>query len=116
MVNTKALQDGLLGSRTRLVLPMMIVAAVAVILFSLVAIATMMGVIANPRATQGEQAVPCAECGVVESVQTIESERSLVVRVRMDDGSYRTIYETLRPGFSAGQRVRVENGTLVARG
>ena len=41
---------------------------------------------------------------------------SYQVRVRMDDGSTRTFPYTGQPDWSAGDRVRVVNGTLAARG
>lgn len=40
---------------------------------------------------------------------------SYQVRVRMDDGSTRTFPYAGQPGWSAGDRVRVVNGTLAAR-
>lgn len=39
-----------------------------------------------------------------------------VVRVKMEDGSFRTIYESQRPTFSIGERVRLVNGTVVTVG
>jgi outer membrane lipoprotein SlyB len=41
---------------------------------------------------------------------------SYQVRVRMDDGSIRTFPYAAQPGWSAGERVRVVNGSLTARG
>lgn len=38
------------------------------------------------------------------------------VRVRMNDGSYRTFRERAQPAFAAGQKVRVTAGGLVADG
>jgi outer membrane lipoprotein SlyB len=191
--------------------PMMIIAAISVILFSIVGIATMTGHIPSalsekkdastelsaavesgasagkaaeigkaaqspaaiaPRTTtnsQQQRAAVCANCGVVESVQTQEAKgkgtglgavggavvggvlghqvgsgrgndlatvagaigggfagneiernvkktHSYVIRVRMEDGSYRTITQPTDPSVATGDRVRVENGKIVARG
>jgi hypothetical protein len=41
---------------------------------------------------------------------------SFVVMVKMSDGTLRTIYETQRPRFSVGERVRLVNGALVSLG
>ncbi len=41
---------------------------------------------------------------------------SFVVRVRMEDGTIRTIYEIQRPRFSVGERVRLINGSIVSQG
>jgi outer membrane lipoprotein SlyB len=41
---------------------------------------------------------------------------SYQVRVRMDDGSMRTFPYAEQPGWNTGDRVRVVNGTLAARG
>ncbi|MGH2349337.1 MAG: hypothetical protein ACRDFT_07735 [bacterium] len=40
---------------------------------------------------------------------------SFVVRVRMEDGTVRTIYEIQRPRFSVGERVRLINGSIVSQ-
>ena len=39
---------------------------------------------------------------------------SYIVRVKMEDGSFRTIYEHQRPTFSIGERVRLINGSVVS--
>ena len=40
---------------------------------------------------------------------------SFVVRVKMEDGTVRTIYEIQRPRFSVGERVRLINGSIVSQ-
>jgi outer membrane lipoprotein SlyB len=44
------------------------------------------------------------------------STTSYQVRVRMDDGSIRTFPYSQQPGWTAGERVKVVNGALTARG
>lgn len=39
---------------------------------------------------------------------------SFIVRLRMEDGSMRTIYEHQPPKFSVGERVKLENGSVVS--
>ncbi len=39
---------------------------------------------------------------------------SYIVRVKMEDGSFRTIYENQRPTFSIGERVRLINGSVIS--
>lgn len=39
---------------------------------------------------------------------------SYIVRVRMENGTVRTIYENQRPVFSVGERVKFVNGSLVS--
>ena len=39
---------------------------------------------------------------------------SFIVRLRMEDGSLRTIYENQRPRFSVGEKVQLINGSLVS--
>ena len=38
------------------------------------------------------------------------------VRVRMPDGTYRTTYQPVAPGFAVGDKVRVSNGQVVKQG
>jgi outer membrane lipoprotein SlyB len=38
------------------------------------------------------------------------------VRVRMNDGTYRTIYQSSAPAFSVGEKVKVANGQVVSPG
>lgn len=173
--------------KNSLLYPMMIVAAVSVILFSVVGIATMTGHMpsasSQSRDTDAQQEVvgqnapsraaavrsSCAGCGVVDAVRTVEvrSEGSGVgmvaggitggvlgnqfgggsgraiatvagaaggayvgneiergmkkrtvyrVSVRMDDGSIRTLTQSTSPGFGVGEKVRIVDGQVVARG
>ncbi len=39
---------------------------------------------------------------------------SFIVRLRMEDGSLRTIYENQQPKFSVGEKVQLINGSLVS--
>jgi outer membrane lipoprotein SlyB len=186
----------------------MLIAAIAVIVFSIVGIATMTGVMPRALSSRSEQlpaaatgagapaAVParppakaradtvtragapnpgasaaaaCAECGIVESIRAVEANGegsgigalaggvvggilgnqvghgggrtamtvvgagagayagheieknmnkslSYQVRVRMNDGSIRTFYERTQPAWSVGQKVRVADNRIVARG
>ena len=41
---------------------------------------------------------------------------SYIVRVRMEDGSFRTIFEHQRPPFSVGEKVRLINGSIITVG
>jgi outer membrane lipoprotein SlyB len=207
--------------RNGMLYPMMVIAAISVVLFSIVGIATMTGYMPNAlsqksdvsvdapaakddelskgdadkAAKQGEsvksrstraltanaaveqrsnQGVPravgrCASCGVVESIQVrdikgqgtglgvvggavvggvlghqvgsgrgndlatvagavgggyvgneieknVKKTREYVIRVRMEDESYRTITQSADPSVEAGDRVRIENGALIAHG
>jgi hypothetical protein len=81
-----------------LLYPMMVIAAVAVIVFSIAGIATITGwmpnamqgvdvsatevapVLSAPAVSDGQKAAPafqCAECGVIESIREIERRGSL---------------------------------------
>ncbi len=51
-----------------------------------------------------------------EIEKNVKKNKQYVVRVRMEDGAYRTITQTGDPGVGIGDRVRIENGALVARG
>ena len=203
-------------NRNGMLYPMMIIAAISVVLFSVVGIATMTGHIpsvlsqksdgaaesqaqaqksslaakeadetklsqkaktapAHPgterRAAPPPQriATACADCGVVESVQAqeikgqgtgigavggavvggvlghqvgsgrgndlatvvgaigggfagneveknVKKTSNYAIRVRMEDGSYRTVTQASQPAVVAGDRVRIDNGNIVARG
>ena len=106
--------------------PLMLIAAIAVIVFSVAGIATMMGWmpsalsndadparaqpapafrLAQPRVVTA--ATDCRDCGVVESVRAVEKSVNYAIRVRMNDGTYRTLYERARPVLTVGQKVRV---------
>ena len=105
--------------------PLMLIAAIAVIVFSVAGIATMMGWmpsalsndadparaqpapafrLARPRVVTA--ATDCRDCGVVESVRAVEKSVNYEIRVRMNDGTYRTLYERARPVLTVGQKVR----------
>ena len=180
-----------MDARKGILYPLMVIAAVSVIVFSFVGIAAMTGHLPAAQSQQktdpgsGAAATPaltrssvtrvaaqgnsCASCGVVESIRlsevvgqatglgavaggvaggllgnqvgngngrtaatllgaaggafvgnSVEKEAKkttrYVIRVRMEDGSYRTVYERAQPQVSVGERVRVSNGTLVASG
>lgn len=187
-----------LQKRSGILYPLMLIAAVAVIIFSVVGIATMIGLIPTARsgsdpaaasepASGGKQpsapassAKPtkprlaasgagCADCGVVESIRAVERKGqgsglgavaggvvggilgnqvgggsgrtamtvvgagagayagheveknmnkavSYQVRVRMNDGAVRTVYEAAQPALAVGQKVRVTERGVVATG
>ncbi len=192
--------------RNGILYPTMLIAAIAVIIFSAVGIATMTGLLPGAISSKNEQGVPegaakgapaasapaatpvakpakarvalsggasaagaCADCGVVESIRAVEAkgqgsglgamaggvvggllgnqvgrgggrtaatvvgagagayagheiERNMnkslsyQIRVRMDDGTYRTFYERSQPALAVGQKVRVTNNGIVAAG
>ncbi len=137
--------------------PLMVGAAVAVLIVSLVGIGAMSGRVpltgsrapqegpesaakrfdgARTIAQQPERAAGtqlCDTCGTVESVRAhvVRSDsiaagsvaggdvgrRRTVHRVtiRMDDGSYRTISQPIEPGYGVGEKVRIIDGSVVAR-
>jgi len=199
--------------RPAILYPLMVIAAIAVIIFSVAGIATMMGWLpmvhsqgdslaqndstaqselqargeprtraepparsaAGPRTgydrprTLSSAAAACSDCGVVESIRAVEtkgqgsglgaiggalvggilgnqvgrgsgrtaatvvgagagayagneveksskSSVSYQVRVRMSDGSIRTLHESSQPALSVGQKVRVNGSEIVAAG
>lgn len=189
----------LLEKRTNLLYPLMLIAAVTVIVFSLVGIATMLGWLpsaqsgsdrvsrseavvegtrspaaARPSATdvvaRSRDAAPaCGTCGVIESIRMVETKgegsgvgavaggvvggvlgnqvgrgtgRAVMtvvgagagayagneieknakrstqyqIRVRMENGSYRTFYQKSQPALGIGQKVRVGEHGLAAAG
>jgi Flp pilus assembly CpaE family ATPase len=62
----------------------------------------------------------CLDCGVVIAVRQVElkgrkaeSASQYQIRVRMSDGSERTVTYTNAPAWKAGDRVRLLNGRLV---
>ena len=64
----------------------------------------------------------CATCGTVESVRVMEvggdaGPKRIVHRViiRMDDGAYRAISQPVEPGYGVGEKVRIIDGSVVAR-
>ncbi len=175
-------------SRPKLLYPSMVIAAVAVTLFSLLGIATLTGALpfahsqtgtgygideqasnqqdASDKVPAGHLAATCSNCGVVESVRAVEvkgqgsgigavaggltgallgngigqgngrtaatvlgaaggayagneiekntkKHTSYQIRVRMQDGSIRTLHQHQAPGVGSGDRVKIENGALV---
>lgn len=187
--------DSTIKKRSGILYPVMVIAAIALIVFSVVGIATMMGWMPSavskidpveqpmkePAAPATAKAAPgrprlaantpaaCHDCGVIESIRAVEVEGqgsgvgaiggavvggilgnqvgrgsgrtaatvvgagagayagheieknvkksvSYQVRVRMNDGTYRTFYEPAQPAFSTGQRVRVTEQGIVSAG
>ncbi len=51
-----------------------------------------------------------------ESSRKYEGATSFIVRLRMEDGSVRTIYEHQHPGFSVGEKVKLVNGAVMSMG
>ncbi|MBI4194392.1 MAG: glycine zipper 2TM domain-containing protein [Betaproteobacteria bacterium] len=187
--------------RNGMLYPAMLIAAIAVTIFSAVGIATMTGMIPNagsgsepaaaedtpkralpattPSAKPGTaRVVPsgsvsaagaCPDCGVVESIRAVEVKGqgtglgavaggviggilgnqvgggrgrtamtvvgagggayagheieknvnksvNYQIRVRMNDGTYRTFYERAQPALAVGQKVRVTSGVVAAAG
>jgi len=115
--------------------PLMLIAAIAVIVFSVAGIAAMMGwmpaalssdadparaqpvpasKLAQPRVVTG--ATDCRDCGVVEFMRAVEKSDNHEIRVRMNDGTYRTLYERARPALRIGQKVRVTDRGVIAAG
>lgn len=134
-----------------LLYPLMLIAAIAVIVFSVVGIATVMGwmprglsgaspaekaAVAPPAKAGGSLPVPrtgagpaCRDCGVIKSVHAVEAtsegggigaigagheiektvKKSVIyeIRVRMNDGSTRTLHEATPPAFAIGDKVRI---------
>ena len=144
-------------------IPSIIIAAVSVIILSIIGIAAITGqmpavksetsepatrgeesgiklnitpIIMEKRASaqQMEQANPCVNCGVVDSIITNdvkggsgkagivagrETEKNVnkpaayQVKVRMDDGTYRVISQQDHPVFHVGEKVKIVNGMVV---
>jgi outer membrane lipoprotein SlyB len=62
-------------------------------------------------------AAACADCGVVESIHAdVKKSVAYQVRVRMNDGTLRTIQENAPPAFAVGQKVRVTGQGVYATG
>lgn len=181
--------------RNGMLYPMLLIAAISVIIFSVFGVATMTGLIptAQSNAVQQESrpkiesqsvrrpaksaraaptriaATACDNCGVVDAINAVEVkgkgtglgviaggvtgalignqigrgngntvatiagaasgayagseiEKNMKksvryqVRVRMDDGTYRTLYQSAAPAFAVGEKVKVVNGQVVANG
>lgn len=115
--------------------PVMLIAAIAVIVFSVAGIATMMGwmpgVLSSGADPARAQPVPasrlaqppvdtaatgCRDCGVVESIRVVEKSVNYEIRVRMIDGTSRTLYERTQPALTIGQKVRVTDRGVIAAG
>lgn len=115
--------------------PLMLIAAIAVIVFSVVGIATMMGWMPGALSSDADPArarvVPaskpakprvvttaadCRDCGVVESMRAVEKSVDYEIRVRMNDGTHRTLYERVRPVLTVGQKVRVTDRGVINAG
>jgi hypothetical protein len=67
-----------------------------------------------PAATMASKALgagaACRKCGVVESIAMLDRQRGYEMRIRMDDGSLRTVAQ--RGALPAGSRVMVERGSV----
>jgi hypothetical protein len=103
------------------------VAAASVIMIGLGAIAGIVAYMSHPTGP-GDVRVAlaakpldrgCLDCGVVIAVRQLElkSRREAAgqyqIRVRMSDGSERTVTYANPPAWKAGDRVRLQNGRLV---
>lgn len=181
------------GGKRGILYPTMLIAAISVIVFSVLGIATMTGIIPSAQSQRETAAVDppktapaavspaprlarpqvaaanCPDCGVVESIRAVQTQgqasglgavaggvvggilgnqvgggrgRTAMtvlgagagayagheieknmnkavryqVRVRMQDGTYRTFYETSPPAFSVGQKVRVTHDGIIPIG
>jgi len=134
-VNMTSGNAGTVAKHPGILYPLMLIAAITVIVFSVAGIATMMGwmpaalssnadpaqalpvpasKLAQPRAVIA--AADCRDCGVIEFMRAVENSVNHEIRVRMNDGTYRTLYERVRPGLTIGQKVRVTNRGVIAAG
>ena len=178
-METKVLAKKIFG-RNGILYPMLVIAAVSVIIFSAFGVATMTGLLPRADSMNDPHAMTknrvasnadktCSNCGVVESINAVEirgqgtglgvvaggitgallgnqigrgsgntvatiagaaggayagneieknMKKSLryQVRVRMNDDTYRTIYQTYAPAFAVGDKVKVVNGQVVTAG
>jgi hypothetical protein len=134
-VNMTSGNGGTVAKHPGILYPLMLIAAIAVIVFSVAGIAAMMGwmpaalssdtdparaqpvpasKLAQPRVVTG--ATDCRDCGVVEFMRAVEKSANHEIRVRMNDGTYRTLYERARPALRIGQKVRVTDRGVIAAG
>ena len=134
-VNMTSGNGGTVAKHPGILYPLMLIAAIAVIVFSVAGIAAMMGwmpaalssdadparaqpvpasKLAQPRVVTG--ATGCRDCGVVEFMRAVEKSDNHEIRVRMNDGTYRTLYERARPALRIGQKVRVTDRGVIAAG
>ncbi len=143
--------------------PLIIIGVVSLIIFSLVGIAAITGLVtavdsessgsaARPEGTgikpnitpifveklaptrKVEQAKPCANCAVIDSIIVNEVEKAnggvdlvpggvaggqteamsaYLVKVRMDDGTYRVVSQQDQPGFHVGEKVKFVDDKIV---
>lgn len=68
------------------------------------------GVALAPRANEMGAGPACRHCGVVESVAAGNQPGGYRIRVRMDDGTVRTVEH--RSALAAGSRVVLEGGSV----
>jgi len=187
--------DSAIRKRPGMLYPVMLIAAIALIVFSALGIATMLGWMPSavsgidPAAKSAISPVPapaapaapgrprlaantpaaCHDCGVIESIRAVQVQGqgsgvgaiggavvggilgnqvgrgsgrtaatvvgagagayagheieknvkqsvSYQVRVRMNDGTYRTFYESAQPALAVGQKVRVTGQGVIAAG
>ena len=132
-VNLTSGNAGAVAKHPGILYPLMLIAAIAVIVFSVAGIAAMMGwmpaALSNDADPARVQPVPasklaqprvetaatdCRDCGVVESMRAVEKYANHEIRVRMNDGTYRTLYERARPALTIGQKVRVTDRGVIA--
>jgi len=134
-VNMTSGNAGTVAKHPGILYPLMLIAAIAVIVFSVAGIAAMMGWMPAALSSDADparaQPVPasklaqprvvtaptdCRDCGVVESMRAVENSADYEIRVRMNDGTYRTLYERTRPAFTVGQKVRVTDRGVTTAG
>jgi hypothetical protein len=101
----------------------------SVLVVALGAIAAIVSYMSNAKVDAGdERTVPvavaarpvdrsCRDCGVVVAVRPIELKAKTdavryQIRVRMSDGSVKTLTSSTQPSWKAGDRVRLQNGRL----
>jgi len=126
--------------RAGILYPAMLIAAIAVIVFSVLGMAAMVGWMPGARSggsaagkaadasgagaiSPRPTAIPsCDDCGTVESIRADKIEKDMKstvtyqVTVRMSDGTTRMVQEAALPDLVIGQRVRVsERGVVAAR-
>lgn len=110
--NSAVESKGGADKRPGLLYPLMLIAAITVIVFSVAGIATMMGWMPTALSDSDPAAkASCVNCGVVESISV-----KYPIRVRMSDGSRRTSYQRTQPALSVGQKVRVTEQAVVTAG
>jgi hypothetical protein len=70
-------------------------------------------------AQKAELARRCANCGVVDSITMNEVKKNLnktvthQVNVRMDNGTYRVVFQQDQPVLHVGDKVKIINGVIV---